>query len=565
MTLWDWLVIAVFGCWILWDGLSTRRRLRTAQDFLLAGRRAPWWVMGLSIMATQASAVTLVSTIGVGFLSGVSFGQFYLFLPLAMVILMVIAIPRYHRSRAYTAYELLESRFGRRTRTLTGATFLILRTASLGGILAAPALALEVATGAPYTTLVILLATFAAAYTMCGGLGAVLSTDVKQMAIMAGGLIALLVVAIQHLPTGMGVSEAMAVADATGKLDFVDTSFDPNKRYTIWSALFGGTIIFLSYFGTDQSQVQRYLAGKSQRDQRGALLFNAICKLPLQYGILLVGVLFWVGTLQDPMPLTLTESARQQMEVLQDPSEMPSEIEYAAAQRTTLEHARTFLEKRSDASRHALRSSLADVTAIEKRADNAFETLDVDHGARKNLIMPWTLRHRLPAGLVGLLLIAILAAALSSMDSELHSLATVTTLDILRMDPDDPAQGRAILIRTRLMTMIFAVAAASFALQAKNLESLVEGINDIGSLFYGSLLGVFLLAWYDKRARSIGVMCGLIFGVLGVILVRVLWESNPDHAEEAFPWLWQNTMGVILCVTTGLLVSRLVTQKSQSS
>ena len=554
MSVIDWGIVLAFLLWMLRDGVRARAQAGTPEGYLLAGRQANFWVMGLSIMATQASAVTLLSTTGVGFVDGLAFGQFYLFLPLAMLILAFTAVPYFRKRHVYTAYEALEARFGRRVRTLTASTFLILRTISLGGILAAPALAFHGMTGYPYEAIVFITALVAVVYTRMGGLAVVFSTDVKQMGVMLLGLTALFFLVVLKLPEGLGWSGSLAVAEATGKLRMINTEFDPRERYTLWSALFGGTVVFLAYFGTDQSQVQRYLAGKSLGHQRGALYLNALAKVPFQYGILLLGVLMSIQVLADPLPLDLTHrmsSTAEQREVIDHWNSI-----YLREQNEVLAIAQRYASERSQEDRASLLQSIVSQTATRQAGERALAEAGLSVKPVKNLLMPYYLRHRVPVGMLGILLIAILAAALSSMDSELNSLSAVATLDILRKDPNDPDAAASVVACSRNFTILFGTIAALFALQFARMESLVEGINDLGSLFYGALLGVFLLLWFDRRAHGRGVLLGLVTGVAGVVLLRFAYDLFKNETAGPFPWLYQSTLGVTISVLVGALASR---------
>ncbi|HMS17272.1 MAG TPA: hypothetical protein PKA37_10565 [Planctomycetota bacterium] len=554
MSVINWGIVLAFLLWMLRDGVRARAQAGTPEGYLLAGRQANFWVMGLSIMATQASAVTLLSTTGVGFVDGLAFGQFYLFLPLAMLILAFTAVPYFRKRHVYTAYEALEARFGRRVRTLTASTFLILRTISLGGILAAPALAFHGMTGYPYEAIVFITALVAVVYTRMGGLAVVFSTDVKQMGVMLLGLTALFFLVVLKLPEGLGWSGSLAVAEATGKLRMINTEFDPRERYTLWSALFGGTVVFLAYFGTDQSQVQRYLAGKSLGHQRGALYLNALAKVPFQYGILLLGVLMSIQVLADPLPLDLTHrmsSTAEQREVIDHWNSI-----YLREQNEVLAIAQRYASERSQEDRASLLQSIVSQTATRQAGERALAEAGLSVKPVKNLLMPYYLRHRVPVGMLGILLIAILAAALSSMDSELNSLSAVATLDILRKDPNDPDAAASVVACSRNFTILFGTIAALFALQFARMESLVEGINDLGSLFYGALLGVFLLLWFDRRAHGRGVLLGLVTGVAGVVLLRFAYDLFKNETAGPFPWLYQSTLGVTISVLVGALASR---------
>ena len=531
MSIADWVVVAVFLGFVIGDGVLKARKNQTAADYLLASRGVPWWAMGLSVMATQASAITFVGTTGKGFTSGTGFVQFYYFLPVAMIILCVTAVPFFHRTRVFTAYEYLEQRFGRGTRTAAAGTFLVLRCLSLGIILSVSALVLAEFTGQPYGVMVTVTGLVAVLYTSLGGLKAVIATDVKQMAVLVAALIVLVVLVSQALPDDVGVVGAVKLADAAGRMEFANTSFDPTEKYTIWSALLGGSIIFLAYFGTDQSQVQRYLAGRSLKDKRGALILNAVAKVPFQLAILMLGVLIWVWSLYDPMPLVMHSQRQAAPETAEDLNHGQSLLAGRRGQR--------WLQSGTDVDRAAFVTSIGEVDATRRK--HAIK------GA-PNHIVPWIMKHRLPSwGITGLLLAGILAAALSSIDSELNSLATVATIDGLRLDPHDPDQAQRIVKWTRGFTAAFGVAAASFAYTLEDADAFIEVVNMVGSWFYGSLLGVFLLAWFDRRANGHGAVTGLLLGIAAVFV-----------AEKAFElaWLWRNTVGTGATVIAGFCVSR---------
>ena len=529
----DWVVVVVFLGFVITDGLLKARRNRTAEDYLLASRGVPWWAMGLSVMATQASAITFVGTTGKGYTSGTGFVQFYYFLPVAMLILCATAVPFFHRARVYTAYEYLERRFGSGTRRATSATFLVLRCLSLGIILAAPALVLAAFTGYAYELMVLAMGVVAVTYTSFGGLKAVISTDVKQMGVMMVSLIILFVLIVGALPDDVGFLGAIKLADAAGKVELANTSFDPAEKYTIWSALLGGSIIFLAYFGTDQSQVQRYLAGRSLRDKRGALILNAIAKVPVQFAILMLGVLIWAWSLYDPMPLV--------MGTQQSPATVAAEGVHRSQSLDAGRRGKAWLASDADADRAAFVAS--------SQAVDATRLAGSPEGAA-NQVVPWIMKNRLPSwGITGLLLAGILAAALSTIDSELNSLATVATVDGLRLDPQDPHQTRRIVWWTRSFTVVFGVLSAGFALTLSNAGALIEVVNEVGSWFYGSLLGVFLLAWCDRGAHGRAAVTGLLAGMAAVVLANQVLE---------LAWLWRNTVGTGTTVIVGAVASRLI-------
>lgn len=549
MSALDWSLFGAFIGFVIWDGARRGRQARTAEDYLLAGRAMPWWAMGLSVMATQASAITMVGTTGKGFEDGTRFVQFYYALPLAMVLLCVTAVPLFHRLRVFTAYEYLEQRFDRRTRTLCGLTFLVLRCLSLGVILAAASVVLSVLFEVSLVATVIPMGLIAVAYTALGGLQAVIATDVKQMVVMVAGLIAIVVCAFRALPDAIGVAEAWQLADVAGRLEFLDVTFDPEEPFNLWSSLLGATFLFLAYFGTDQSQVQRYLAGKSLRDKRQALMLNAVLKVPFQLLVLFVGVLLFLWSLYDPTPVVFerTEGSRADANVAgHRAADERYRGELASAGAAGLDlvqapdaHAREQARDRFEAHLKSAARTRHDAATLRKDAFGEEARSDANH------VMPWFLFHRLPAGIAGLILAAMFAAALSSVDSELNSLATVTVIDVLRMNPDDPAQRATIVRASRLMTVLAGVLASCFALYVAGRGALIVVVNEVGSLFYGALLGVFVLALFDKKAHGRGAVFGLLSGITTVAVL-----------SDRLAFLWQNTLGTVTAVVVGSLVSR---------
>ena len=553
LSTYDWVVIAAFLAFVIGDGLRKARGNRTAEDYLLASRGVPWWAMGLSIMATQASAVTFVGTTGQGYYSGTGFVQFYYFLPLAMLVLCVTAVPFFHRERVFTAYEYLERRFDRKTRACTSMTFLVLRCLSLGGILSAPAFVLAEFSGQSFLSMVLVMGGVAIAYTSLGGLKAVISTDVKQMGVMVVALGVLFFIVVDELPDDVGLAGAVRLADAAGRIELANWSFDPTERYTIWSALLGGLVIFLAYFGTDQSQVQRYLAGRSLRDKRGALLLNAVAKVPFQLGILLLGVLFFVWSLFMPVPMVFhSETAARANGEIEGHAAITAQFE--TAQRRAGASGQTWLASGDESDRDAFVADVRRVTSLRGEGKSLRGAAELSEPSAKNYVVPWFMKHRLPRwGLVGLLLAGILAAALSSIDSELNALATVGAIDILRLKPgvDDARIIRA----TRVLTLLFGALAVGFATTLEGVGALIEYVNMIGSWFYGSLLGVFLLAWWDRRAHGTGVVVGLVVGIGAAVASEQVAESG---FGVALPWLFKNTVGVVATCGVGFILSRVL-------
>ncbi len=537
----DWMIFVGFLAYVVIDGLRRGRGQRTSEDYFLAGRGVRWWGVWLSIMATQASAITMVGTTGQGWLDGTRFVQFYFGLPIAMLILAYTAVPAYHRTGVTTAYEYLGRRFDAKTRTLSAVLFLVLRGLSVGFVIHAPALVLAKIFALPLGATVVATGGVAIAYTVVGGLGAVISTDVKQMIVMSVGLAVAFGCAIATLPDHVGFDGALTLARASGHLVLADTRWDPAEKYTIWSSLLGGLFLFLSYFGTDQSQAQRLLASRSMRDTRLALLLNGVFKIPFQLLVLLTGTLLFVHYLYaeprvsfDPAePSERSALVETERQTYDDTVTAYSEAQVAA--RAAAE--RVLEDPRDAASAAAFRDALD--TA---RAERAAATDARGGGSDTNYVFLDFILGWMPVGLAGLLLAAIFAAALSSIDSELNAMATVAVVDVYqRIRPG----SASIVAVSRMATLVVGTGATAFALYAGHMGSLIEAVNRVGSYVYGSLLGAFVLAWLVPRATGHGAFVGLLCGMLVVGVA----------AETDLAFLFLNAIGTVTVVVVGTLVS----------
>ena len=532
----DWVVMILTTLVIVAYGLWKSRGSDTTDKYLRAANTMPWYAMALSIMATQASAITFISTTGQGFVDGMRFVQFYFGLPLAMIILSMTAVPVFHRANVYTAYEYLEKRFDAKTRTLVSIVFLIQRGLAVGLALSAPAIVRTVLLGWPdqYTTLI--MGIVVVAYTVLGGVQAVTWTDFQQMLIMMAGLAAALIMAVYLLPDNIGPSGALTVAGAAGKLNPVTTNFSWDDRYNIWSGLFGGMFLALSYFGCDQSQVQRYLTGSSIAQSRLSLLFNAVAKIPMQFLILLTGaIVFAFFTFVQPPVLFQPAD----MVKLQQAPEFP-----AIQRQFDQAHA----ARRAAATRllHDP-SARADFQSAQHHIDDARkQAAKLTGGNDTNYVFLHFVIHYLPAGIVGLIMAAILAAAMSTISGEVNSLATVSVIDIYKRLFRPDGEDRHYLQASRLFTAFWGLYAVVTAQFAKNLGSLVEAVNLLGSLFYGGILGVFALALYFPRVGANGAFVGVLAGEAVIFAL---------HFTGATSFLWYNVIGCLVVIVTGLAVS----------
>ena len=573
----NWLIVGVYVAYVLVDGVRRARGTKEVEGYFLANRSLPWWAVGLSVMATQLSAVTMIGTTGQGATDGLRFVQFYFGLPLAMVILGVTIVPFLRGNGVYTAYEYLERRFDARTRTLTAFLFLLSRGMSCGVIIAAPAVVFSALFGWPLVWCVAMIGVPTVAYTMLGGIQAVTWADVKQMVLIVVALVAVAVVLLAKMP--VSPDEALHIAGATGRLKVFDFSFNINETYTFWSGLIGGTFLMLSYFGTDQSQVQRYLAAKSVGAARTSLLMSAYWKIPLQALVLLVGVMVFVyyqfqapPLLYNPAhesaveevrgaeyeslrsrygdALELREGAARRAAGLATPDAGPSGAAGAAAapQAAPTPVARD-LGGQDAARRAAMDEFLAREASVQELRAEALamaEEVTGEPSRDVNYIIPRFVLGELPIGLAGLFIAAVIAAAMSSISSELNSLSTASVIDFYRRWFRPEASDAHYLTVSKVTTAFWGVFACIVAVYAVSLGSLIEVVNRFGSFFYGSILGVFLLAMVP-RARGVGAFVGLVVGMGVVGLVE--WQTGVAY-------LWLNVIGAGVVVGVGVVLGR---------
>jgi SSS family transporter len=553
----DWLILFAYLAWIVWDGLRLSRRSKDLEGYFLASRSIPWWAVGLSVMATQLSAITMIGTTGQGYLDGTRFIQFYYGLPIAMVILSVTLVPFFHNARVFTAYEYLERRFDAKTRSLTALLFLISRAMSCGVVISAPAVVLSVIMGLDITTTCLMMGLPTALYTMFGGVQAVTWTDVKQMCLVVFGLFAAVIALVIGLPDSIGVGDALRIAGSTGRLQTFDWRFDITNDYTFWSGTLAAVFLFMSYFGTDQSQVQRYLTARSVDEARVSLLMSAYWKIPLQALVLIIGVMMFVFYLFTPPPMLFNPAHDRVVR------ESPRAAEYAALeQRFQLAAA----ERGKAAEQFAASRRSGDVL-VGAFAEAGFKSWDEEVKMVRasamalvrelsgdpsytdvNFVFPTFVTTHLPIGLVGLIIAAIFAAAMSTISAELASLSTSTVIDFYRRWVRTEADDKHFLFVSRLATGFWGLFASVVAIFSAELGSLIEVVNRFGSYFYGSILGVFLLAIWWKRANGHGAFAGVIGGMVAVGLVA----SNTRTA-----YLWLNVVGAVSVFVIGVVVSEL--------
>jgi SSS family solute:Na+ symporter len=551
----DWTILIGFTAWIVYDGLKRTKDSQELEGYFLAKRSIPWWAAGISVMATQLSAITMIGTTGQGYTDGLRFIQFYFGLPLAMIILSMTLVPFFYRSKVYTAYEYLERRFDAKTRSMTSFLFLLSRGMSCGAVVSAPAVVLSLVLGWNVAATSLAITLPAVVYTMFGGVQAVTWTDVKIMVLVVFGLLVMVAAAVLGLPDGVGLSDGLGIAAATGRLRSFDFSFDLTNQYTFWSGTIAALFLFCSYFGTDQSQVQRYLTARSVDEARHSLLVSAYWKIPLQLLVLLLGVLVFVFYVFTPPPMLFSTA---EVNRLRTAASAPA---YAALQGefdAAFEERRTAAldlaaSRRSDdlaqltAAQAAFRERNAALESVRGKAIAlARDTGDGSTFTDVNYIIPTFILTQLPIGLIGLLIVAIIMAATDTIAGELNSLSTATVMDFYKRRMRPVAPDAHYLAVSKAATAAWGLFACAVAVWAADLGSLIEVVNRFGSFFYGSILGVFVLAIGFRHATANGAFVGLIAG-----MSAVAWAAS----FTAVAFLWHNVIGTVTVVVVGMAVS----------
>ncbi|MEP3837030.1 MAG: sodium:solute symporter [Algibacter sp.] len=551
----DWLVLGITLVAIVSYGTWQTRGSKNVKDYLRGGNTSKWWTIGLSVMATQASAITFLSTPGQAFNDGMGFVQFYFGLPIAMIVICMVFIPLYHRLKVYTAYEFLENRFDLKTRTLAAILFLIQRGLAAGITIFAPAIILSVVLGWDLLTLNIVIGCLVIIYTVSGGTRAVNVTQKHQMVVIFIGMLIAFLLIVDKLPEDITFSKALDIAGASGKMEVLDFSFNLNNRYTFWSGIIGGTFLMLSYFGTDQSQVQRYLSGKSVKEMQLGLVFNGLLKIPMQFFILLVGVMVFVFYQFNEAPVNFNPTATElvlnskyaddfkalqseQKQIFRDKqkiieaytnSEDPEAINYIAA---------------ANAANNELRQEARDL--IDQVSDN--QDIKVESNDKDYVFIHFILNN-LPRGLIGLLLAVILSAAMSSTASELNALGSTTTIDLYIRNTGEKTEEEKVKA-SRWFTFLWGIIAIGVACIANLAENLIQLVNIIGSIFYGNVLGIFLLAFFFKFVKGNAVFIGAL--ITQVIVIALYLLDLYEYIN--LPFLWLNFIGCMIVIAIACII-----------
>ncbi|WP_452222633.1 sodium:solute symporter [Lacinutrix chionoecetis] len=551
----DWIVLIGTLLTIVIYGTIQTRGSKNVQDYLKGGNTSKWWTIGLSVMATQASAITFLSTPGQAFNDGMGFVQFYFGLPIAMIVICMVFIPLYHRLKVYTAYEFLENRFDRKTRTLTAILFLIQRGLAAGITIFAPAIILSAVLGWNLLFLNIIIGVLVIIYTVSGGTKAVNVTQKHQMVVIFTGMIIAFIIILNKLPDDITFTKAVEIAGASGKMEVLDFSFDLNNRYTFWSGIIGGTFLMLSYFGTDQSQVQRYLSGKSIKEMQLGLMFNGLLKVPMQFFILFVGVMVFVFYQFNQAPVNFNPTA----------TEIVLDSEYAEAYKAIQQEQKILFENKKSAinsfvlSKNTTSASNIDSyntqsDALRKKAraliDKAGEAknLKVESNDKDYVFIHFILNN-LPKGLIGLLLAVILSAAMSSTASELNALASTTTIDLYKHRVGEKTELQMVNV-SKWFTLLWGILAIGIACIANLAENLIQLVNIIGSIFYGNVLGIFLLAFFFKFVQANAVFVAAFITQFLVITLFLLNEFEIIN----LPFLWLNFIGCVIVIAIACLL-----------
>ncbi len=583
MKLLDWIIVAAYLAYVIWDGIRMTKHSGSKEGYFLANRSLPWWAVGLSVMATQLSAITLVGTTGQAYSDGMRFIQFYYGLPLAMIILCVTVVPFFHRANVFTAYEYLEKRFDVKVRTLTSFFFLISRGLGVGTIISAPSIVLSIVFGWNLYATIFAIGLSTTIYTVFGGVQAVTWTDVKQMFVIFFGMSVVLIVILSSFPAGVSFSDGLHLAGSLGKLNTVDTSFNLQEKYTLWSGLIGGLFLMLGYFGGDQSQVQRFLTAKSVDEGRTSLLMSAFLKIPMQFFVLLIGILVFVFYQFTAPPIVFNQYEINKAQ--QNPQFQTIQQNYQTAFNERREAAIQMSEPSANGSNVPTESPSATADGSDTLRQNYIAADKKFNDSRKealkfvrdtsdpkfndvNYVFPTFVLQNMPMGVIGLIIAAIFAAAMSSIAAELNSLATATTIDFYRRLYKPEATDAHYVAVGRITTFIWGIFACIVAIFATNLGSLIEVVNTFGSYFYGSLLGVFVLAFVVKRANSRGAFFGLLCGISSIAFIAnfpwiaAKWESLTGRADFnvlaeylKIEFLWFNVIGCLVTVLFGYLIS----------
>lgn len=557
----DWIVLIITILFIVSYGVWKTKGSKNVTEYILGNNETPWYTVGISVMATQASAITFLSTPGQAFNDGMGFVQFYFGLPIAMVIICYTFIPIYHKLKVYTAYEYLEKRFDMRTRSLAAILFLVQRGLGTGLTIYAPAIILSSILGWDLTKMNVIIGTLVIIYTFSGGTKAVNVTHKQQMFIIMVGMFIAFYLIVSGLPENISFTNALQIAGANDKMNIIDFSFDPKNRYTFWSGITGGLFLMLSYFGTDQSQVQRYLSGKSIRESQMGLIFNGLLKVPMQFFILLTGVMVYVFFQFQTLPINFNPNSKTIIEKsvykdqykalegqLADISSEKKQVTIDYASQLNIDVENKVLKSRIIALSEKEKNIRDQAKVLISKADKKDKTNDADY------IFIHFIMNYLPKGLVGLLLAVILCAAMSSTASGLNALASTTVIDIYKRNLKEEKNDKHFVNATKIFTIMWGVIAILFACVGTLFENLIQLVNIIGSIFYGTVLGIFLVGFYFKFIKSKAIFWGAVMSQTTIFFIYYFMIHIYPAGKEKLGYLWLNFIGAMLTIVLSSLI-----------
>jgi len=549
----DWFVLICTISFIVIYGIYKTRKFNTIKDHLKGGKSANWLTIGLSVMATQASAITFLSTPGQAYNDGMGFVQFYFGLPLAIIVICMVFIPIYHKLKVYTAYEYLEKRFDRKTRTLAAILFLVQRGLAAGITIFAPAIILSTILGWNLKILILTIGLLVIIYTVSGGTKAVSITQKQQMFVIMSGMIITFFIILNSLPPDINFSNALAMAGIGGKMEIVDFSFDIEKKYTFWSGITGGFFLALSYFGTDQSQVQRYLSGKSIKESQLGLLFNAILKIPMQFFILITGVMVFVFFEFNDTPVNFNPQVSNYLEQVRNQDYLNEKENFIFIRDKKRSLQKKYIKKIKTGDSKNLEKEIVQLHDKEKEirqnvreisdkvAPSSIESNDLDY------IFIFFIINYLPKGLIGLLLAVILSAAMSSTASELNALSTTTVIDLYKRNQIETKSDNHYLKASKWFTVMWGIIAIIFASFGSLFENLIELVNIIGSIFYGTILGIFIVAFFFKNVKGNHVFYAACLSQITIFFIYGFTEIG---------YLWLNFIGAVLTILLSNIIKK---------
>ena len=553
MSLIDWSILLTTISFIVIYGVYKTRKFNTIKDHLKGGGSANWLTIGLSVMATQASAITFLSTPGQAYNDGMGFVQFYFGLPLAIIVICMVFIPIYHKLKVYTAYEYLEKRFDRKTRTLAAILFLVQRGLAAGITIFAPAIILSTILGWDLKLLNLTIGLLVIFYTVSGGTKAVSITQKQQMFVIMSGMIIAFAIILNSFPENLNFTEAIKMAGIGGKMEIIDFSFDIDKRYTFWSGITGGFFLALSYFGTDQSQVQRYLTGKSVKESQLGLMFNAVLKIPMQFFILFIGVMVFVFFEFNNTPINFNPQVENYLEQSQNPEYLIEKEKFISLRKEKRNLQKKYIDNFDYSETKNLEKEIKQLHKNEKKiretvkkitkkiAPPSIESNDLDY------VFIFFILNYLPKGIIGLLLAVILSAAMSSTASELNALSTTTVIDIYKRNHIEKKSEKHYLKASKWFTVMWGVIAIIFASFGSLFENLIQLVNLIGSIFYGTILGIFMVAFFFKNIKGNQVFYAACISQISIFMIYGFIEIG---------YLWLNFIGAFLTIFISNLIKK---------